>query len=273
MRERYRNRNAGFTLIELLVVIAIVLILAAILFPVFARTRENARRTSCLSNLKQIGLGMMQYTQDYDERYALITWRDSPQRLQTNTSMPGRKYWVNGNEGYASGYLVTWMDIIYPYVRSTPLFKCPSHTLDEAYPSYGYSEVFGAHRTNGWRYDSSTLNSATFRSLSSAQVQRSAEVYMIAEYAFNYINAAPNNHGAYARSTNSDANLCVAPHLDGGNIVFADGHAKWVSRPKFAATPIGASTGPVDNTCDVSNWQALADSRAYCSRDWNPFIP
>jgi prepilin-type N-terminal cleavage/methylation domain-containing protein len=64
-----RSRGiGGFTLIELLVVIAIIAILAAILFPVFARARENARRASCQSNLKQIGLGIMQYTQDYDER-------------------------------------------------------------------------------------------------------------------------------------------------------------------------------------------------------------
>ena len=59
----------GFTLIELLVVIAIIAILAAILFPVFARARENARRTSCVSNVKQFSLALMQYTQDYDERY------------------------------------------------------------------------------------------------------------------------------------------------------------------------------------------------------------
>ena len=64
-----KRSHLGFTLIELLVVIAIIAILAAILFPVFARARENARRASCMSNLKQIGLGLMQYTQDYDEKY------------------------------------------------------------------------------------------------------------------------------------------------------------------------------------------------------------
>ena len=62
------RKKFGFTLIELLVVFAIIAILAAILFPVFARARENARRASCQSNLKQIGLGIMQYTQDYDEK-------------------------------------------------------------------------------------------------------------------------------------------------------------------------------------------------------------
>lgn len=63
-----KSTGKGFTLIELLVVIAIIAILAAILFPVFARARENARRSSCMSNMKQIGLGLMQYTQDYDEK-------------------------------------------------------------------------------------------------------------------------------------------------------------------------------------------------------------
>src|SRR2546423_6076610 len=66
-RFRRTRLRPGFTLIELLVVIAIIAILAAILFPVFAKARENARKTSCLSNLKQMGLGLMQYSQDYDE--------------------------------------------------------------------------------------------------------------------------------------------------------------------------------------------------------------
>ena len=71
-----QKHRRGFTLIELLVVIAIISLLAAILFPVFSRARENARRSSCLSNLKQIGLGMMQYTQDYDERYPMGAYKN-----------------------------------------------------------------------------------------------------------------------------------------------------------------------------------------------------
>ena len=93
----------GFTLIELLVVIAIIAILAAILFPVFARAREKARQTSCLSNLKQLGTSVMMYTQDYDELY--------PQDLSTfgPDQIPG-----------------TWPNRVMPYVKSTQLFKCPS---------------------------------------------------------------------------------------------------------------------------------------------------
>jgi prepilin-type N-terminal cleavage/methylation domain-containing protein/prepilin-type processing-associated H-X9-DG protein len=94
-------RKRGFTLIELLVVIAVISILAAILFPVFGRARENARRTSCLSNLKQIGLGFMQYTQDYDEAYPL-------------SSFPATN--------------VSWTTSTQPYLKSLQLYRCPSDT-------------------------------------------------------------------------------------------------------------------------------------------------
>src|SRR5690606_13298398 len=102
----------GFTLIELLVVIAIISILAAILFPVFARARENARRASCMSNLKQIGLGIMMYTQDYDETY--------PRCLQIDAATPPDDIrWVSGN------YWV-WQQMIQPYVKNYQIFRCPS---------------------------------------------------------------------------------------------------------------------------------------------------
>jgi prepilin-type N-terminal cleavage/methylation domain-containing protein/prepilin-type processing-associated H-X9-DG protein len=100
--------NQGFTLIELLVVIAIIAILAAILFPVFARARENARRASCQSNLKQIGLGMLQYAQDYDER--VVPW---------DQIIPGFSF--NGYNGEAR-----WPDLLQPYIKSTQVFNCPS---------------------------------------------------------------------------------------------------------------------------------------------------
>lgn len=98
------KKTSGFTLIELLVVIAIIAILAAILFPVFARARENARRSSCQSNLKQIGLGLLQYNQDYDEK------------------------WTPNEDAYRfpGGAPSSWDLVIQPYVKSGQVMVCPS---------------------------------------------------------------------------------------------------------------------------------------------------
>lgn len=130
------SRRNGFTLIELLVVIAIIAILAAILFPVFARARENARRTSCLSNMKQINLGMMQYTQDYDEHYPNYYWNNG-------TQAPGPE---NGGEWYPSATSTNWFwqNMIYPYVKSVQVFICPS-SPSAGQPYKAPSGVYGPY--------------------------------------------------------------------------------------------------------------------------------
>src|SRR5690606_18060354 len=102
-----KHRRNAFTLIELLVVIAIIAILASILFPVFARARENARRTSCASNLKQIGLAFLHYAQDYDER------------------LPYHRYYSPPYNACAAGY-AGWPTFVEPYVKNWQLFNCPS---------------------------------------------------------------------------------------------------------------------------------------------------
>jgi len=115
-------KRRGFTLIELLVVIAIIAILAAILFPVFARAREKARQSSCTSNLKQIGTALMMYLQDYDEVLCdTVMGRDAPDH-------PARTY--------------AWMSIIMPYVKNQQLFKCPSCW-------WGSSDIAGWGTING----------------------------------------------------------------------------------------------------------------------------
>jgi len=105
----------GFTLIELLVVIAIIAILAAILFPVFARAREKARQSSCLSNLKQLGLAFLQYAQDYDE-----------------TMVSGSGY---------QGNSINWQYKVAPYIKNIQIYSCPSR--GESSFSYGGSGPFG----------------------------------------------------------------------------------------------------------------------------------
>src|SRR5687767_15105762 len=132
-------RKSGFTLIELLVVIAIIAILAAILFPVFARARENARRASCQSNLKQIGLGILQYVGDYDEIM--------PRLYFTNPVSPQNQFTTNyryqdlsrGEDSTVVNY--KWMDAVYPYIKSEQVFVCPSasrHGVAVALPTYSW---------------------------------------------------------------------------------------------------------------------------------------
>jgi prepilin-type N-terminal cleavage/methylation domain-containing protein/prepilin-type processing-associated H-X9-DG protein len=131
---RCRTRRHGFTLIELLVVIAIIAILAAILFPVFAQAREKARAISCMSNLKQIGLGTLMYSQDYDEKFfcgwgsgggpepGLIVWRV---QILPYVKMGGR-------------VPQTTADVYDPTIPTVPLFQCPDTTY-MAKTSYGYN--------------------------------------------------------------------------------------------------------------------------------------
>src|SRR5947208_10969275 len=101
------NSRSAFTLIELLVVIAIIAILAAILFPVFAQARESARKTSCLSNCKQMGLAVMQYVQDYDEMYVCMSW-DTPPLGVTDTD--------SHNPNFPCA--VNWAFKIQPYMKN-----------------------------------------------------------------------------------------------------------------------------------------------------------
>jgi len=129
----------GFTLIELLVVIAIIAILAAILFPVFAKVREKARQTSCASNEKQIGLGMMQYSQDYDE-IMVAAWR--------GTFAFSNK--TNANK---------WMDAIMPYVKSTAVFHCPDDSGVNGSTGQ-YVEAKNLVGDDKWHYGSYAINSA-----------------------------------------------------------------------------------------------------------------
>ncbi len=114
---------SAFTVIELLV-IAIIAILAAILFPVFARARENARRSSCQSNLKQIGLGIFQYTQDYDERLPGATDIGGGGSGKTG----GWMFWTGTAGVYAA---VPSQGSIYPYIKSAQIFVCPSDTAGQ----------------------------------------------------------------------------------------------------------------------------------------------
>lgn len=220
-----RHRSKGFTLIELLIVIAIISILAAILFPVFARARENARRTSCLSNLKQLGLAVMQYTQDNDEKYPMAYIATG----QT-TSPIGKPVWANT--------VWFWQEIVYPYVKSEQVYACPSSINQTLYPGY-YAFNYGANRL---------VFSYPTQSLSVASVNKVSETYMLMDAGgydptpvnpqggvlqsngWRYLPGAYKHAGVACLTGQVYTPDCQAEgrHFDGLNMTFADGHAKWL---------------------------------------------
>ncbi len=208
-----QNIKKGFTLIELLVVIAIIAILAAILFPVFARARENARRSSCSSNIKQIGLGFQQYLQDYDEKF--------PQAVAGTTNAAG------------------WAIQMQPYLKSSQIFQCPSETNSPANVDASVPATYGnAGYTDYW------YNSA-LSGKSQAQVDQVSSTVIngdgtngTASYVYNGTNSTgvtttsvsttlPVAGTAGAKAT-IDTGAFGLRHLDGVNYGFADGHVKWL---------------------------------------------
>ena len=256
-----KTRTPGFTLIELLVVIAIISILTAILFPVFARARENARRASCLSNLKQIGLGTMMYVQDYDEKFPLDVW-ESPSTIgnsgtsadhtyltSSDKSVPAGNY--NTSTGGSIAHYYTWMDFLFPYVKSIQLFVCPSDTQTPGHASYGYNFFVSGLKGGG------TGSYPNKDPLSLSAIDRSADIVVFADYTTAYV--LDMEPGTFClQSTVEAQSSSIYPHLGGGNFVFADGHAKWAKS--------GAKT-----VCDHIG--ATATAARTGQRAWDPSLP
>jgi prepilin-type N-terminal cleavage/methylation domain-containing protein/prepilin-type processing-associated H-X9-DG protein len=185
----------GFTLIELLVAIAIIAILASILFPVFARARENARRASCMSNLKQIGLATMMYVQDYDEWYPMGARR--------------RNMWAERG---------TWRFFLQPYTKSTQVFRCPSDASvlsdagDYIAISYGIN-----YQIAGWcsAVPMAALQSPAQTIFATEMASTDANQYTVYPTTITWV---PVGAKVYPR------------HFDGSNFAFTDGHVKWLKK-------------------------------------------
>jgi len=224
------RQRLGFTLIELLVVIAIIAILAAILFPVFARARENARRASCQSNLKQLALGFTMYAQDYDEKFpslnsGTVTSPPVPSDTAFNLWTPG-VYWKS------------WASDIYPYVKSSQIFLCPSNQLN--YYGTNYGLPYYASNTAG-----ALVNYFVNNSPALASFQQPSQSLMISE---------KGNGGGHQYILGGAYYAMKAAHFDGGNIAYVDGHVKWL---KFSQNDMGAPFAP----CDAASKAAYVD---YC---------
>ncbi len=202
-------RKRGFTLIELLVVIAIIAILAAILFPVFARAKEKAKQASCLSNTKQMGLGLMMYISDYDE---CIPFYYAPYNKPRPPELPDLTA--------ISDYGMFWQDLIYPYVKNLDIYKCPSSKNYRGTPR----EYIGSYGGNyHWVFSNGYSSSLLIRNL--MDFLQPAETFTVIE-AQSYITRAdpgiPSSSGGYWGLVNSR-------HNDQNNILFLDGHAKTIA--------------------------------------------
>ena len=211
------SRRKGFTLIELLVVIAIIAILAAILFPVFAKARAKARQASCLSNLKQLGLGLLAYCQDYDEKMPFIYY---------NTGNDAR---VIGGWPGNTGRYITWAEQIYPYVKNTQIFQCPDLVLAKSTDMESYYSFPTPYTAN---YSVIALPGS---SLSLGGISTPATCMLIgdgiqqldARWGPAILASIYNNAPTGTWPSTTSYCLRVRRHNDGFNWTYCDGHAKW----------------------------------------------
>lgn len=226
----------AFTLIELLVVIAIISLLAAILFPVFGRARESARRSSCGSNLRQIGTGILQYMQDYDEFYP-INWDYNENGSISNPEVEGWRYYIM------------------PYIKNDQVFRCPSSAAPNGVPTgnlvidvpsnpgpmKAYYRYNYAANTNVIR----RIDIAPKIPLKISQMQRPSEMLLIADAGHNVIdttlwtvvNAGWKGNITGATDIPTFVDTDSSRHLGGSNILWGDGHVKWLNQSRIGLDP------------------------------------
>lgn len=213
------SQRRGFTLIEILVVVAIIAILAAILFPVFARARESARKSSCQSNLKQIGLAWMQYTQDYDDK------------VMPGGAFGDSKLWIGNWD--ASNNILPKTSYLEPYMKADQVYACPSFVSgsganwNSPFLGYGYNRyLFGVVGNGGTPYCERTISS----------FERPTETLAFADSGVLRSSGVEWTQWAYPiRPPGMTDNFWASfhgRHNGTGNVLFIDGHVK-AFKPAF----------------------------------------
>lgn len=252
------HRRAAFTLIELLVVIAIIAILAAILFPVFAQARAKARQAACLSNLKQIGTGIMMYAQDYDEILpgnTNLNGAGEPTDARwpapaTSAHSAGLSEPFGWNQPYnpaSAGTFRIWARDIQPYIKNLQVFRCPETKLRSSEPgttdpNCSTCEIRGANAATAG--NGNVLLNGIAASKSLAAITTPADI-IFAHEVRNWNRVAQEKPrgirvGSEVQYTNFAHEYYDSLHGGGANLLFCDGHAKWQKRSAIRFAQFGA---------------------------------
>jgi prepilin-type N-terminal cleavage/methylation domain-containing protein/prepilin-type processing-associated H-X9-DG protein len=218
------QQRRGFTLIELLVVIAIIAILAAILFPVFARAREKARQANCLNNVKQLALALHMYIGDYDETIPFGELRSPP------GPVPNFAGWTSG----VWYHTALWPDLLLPYIQNRQIFLCPSTS---SWLGYGWNVYIG--------YVGGDIDRVgpTYQGVKMADVKYPAETVAIidADRGAASVTYYYRAWGSLTAPAELEAGNWPEAHNEGFNVALLDGHAKWYKRGAHSDVRYGGS--------------------------------
>lgn len=247
-------RRNGFTLIELLVVIAIIAILAAILFPVFAQARSKARQASCQSNLKQIGLGIMMYSQDYDETLPGNTplntngvtdarW-PAPATTAHSAGFSEPLGWMQPYDPANPGTYRIWARDIQPYIKNTAVFRCPQAKPRSSDGTCAAGGGTCETTVAGVTGNGNVLLNGIVASKCLSAIPAPADI-IFAHEVRNYNRVAQEKPrgvlvGSEVRYTGFSNGYYDVLHTDGADLLFCDGHVKWQKRGNIRFAQFGA---------------------------------